>query len=75
MSTDNTLSPADRATLLDVARTAGDDGAFTETEQIIQQAVAFVITEDSGSDVIHFTPVVFGDQRGLVHFQRAAVLG
>ena len=56
-------------------RCLADRDRRTETEQIIQQAVSFVITEDSGGDVVHFAPIVFGNQRGLVNFQRAAVLG
>ncbi len=47
----------------------------TETEQVIKQAVAFVVAEDSGGDVVNFTPVVFRDQRSLVNFQRAPSLG
>lgn len=35
----------------------------TETEQVIKQAVAFVVAEDSGGNVVNFTPVVFRDQR------------
>lgn len=44
-------------------------------EQVIQQAVSFVITEDSSSNIVHFTPVVFGDQRGTGLTSSAAILG